>query len=153
MSAHKLWVKQMKKKELDLSKIDEELYESIKEKLLEDDEVTKELREELKEDLEDDVREDLRNDFEDEIKDELREEFEEEIKDKLKEDLEDDVRQELGDDWTEEKQMNRIGIENIRQSRLKRLLQEKETWENTFSAAKQIVPNLSCLLMVTIVNE
>lgn len=53
----------------------------------------------------------------------------------------------------QEKQMNRIGIENIRLSRLKRLLQEKETWENTFSTAKQIVPNLSCLLMVNIVNE
>lgn len=53
----------------------------------------------------------------------------------------------------QEKQMNRIGIENIRQSRLKRLLQEKETWENMFSTAKQIVPNLSCLLMVNIVNE
>lgn len=53
----------------------------------------------------------------------------------------------------QEKQMNRIGIENIRQSRLKRLMQEKEVWANTFSTAKQIVPNLSCLLMINVVNE
>ena len=53
----------------------------------------------------------------------------------------------------QEKQMNRIGIENINQSRLNRLHQEKEQWENNFVTAKQTVPNLTCLLMINIVNE
>lgn len=53
----------------------------------------------------------------------------------------------------QQKQLNRIGIDNIRHSRLKRLLQEQETWESSFSAARQIVPNLSCLLIINIVNE
>jgi hypothetical protein len=53
----------------------------------------------------------------------------------------------------QEKQMNRIGIENIKQSRLTRLHKEKETWEDTFQSAVQIVPTLTCLLMVKIINE
>jgi len=53
----------------------------------------------------------------------------------------------------QEKQMNRIGIENIRQSRLGRLVKEKENWEATFDSSKQIVPSLTCLLIVNIVNE
>lgn len=53
----------------------------------------------------------------------------------------------------QEKQMNRIGIENIKQSRLNRLHKDKEQWEETFESARQIVPSLSCLLMVNIVNE
>ena len=53
----------------------------------------------------------------------------------------------------QEKQMNRIGIENIKQSRLNRLYKEKELWEETFQSARQVVPSLSCLLMVNIVNE
>jgi hypothetical protein len=36
--------------------------------------------------------------------------------------------------------MNRIGIENIKQSRLNRLHKEKEIWEDTFQSAVQIVP-------------
>jgi len=53
----------------------------------------------------------------------------------------------------QEKQMNRIGIENIRLSRLGRLDKEKENWEATFDSSKQIVPSLTCLLIVNIVNE
>lgn len=53
----------------------------------------------------------------------------------------------------QEKQMHRIGIENIKQSRLTRLYKDKEQWEETFESASQIVPSLSCLLMVKIVNE
>lgn len=53
----------------------------------------------------------------------------------------------------QEKQMRRIGIENIKQSRLNRLYKEKENWEATFLSAGQIVPSLSCLLMVNIVHE
>jgi len=51
-----------------------------------------------------------------------------------------------------EKQMNRIGIDNIRQSRLVRLAKEKEQWENSFDSAKQIVPSLTCLLLLKITN-
>jgi len=53
----------------------------------------------------------------------------------------------------QEKQMNRIGIENIRRSRLSKLAKDKEIWETTFDSAKQVVPSLTCLLMVNIVNE
>lgn len=53
----------------------------------------------------------------------------------------------------QEKQMNRIGIENIRQSRLNRLYKEREIWETTFESSRQIVPSLTCLLMVQIINE
>ena len=53
----------------------------------------------------------------------------------------------------QEKQMNRIGIENIKQSRLTRLHKEKELWEDTFQSSIQIVPALSCLLIVKIINE
>ncbi len=53
----------------------------------------------------------------------------------------------------QEKQMNRIGIENIKQSRLTRLYKDKEIWDTTFVSAGQIVPSLSCMLIVNIVNE
>jgi catabolite regulation protein CreA len=53
----------------------------------------------------------------------------------------------------QEKQVNRIGIENIKQSRLNRLYKEKEIWEETFQSSVQIVPRLSCLLFVKIANE
>ncbi|HUZ60108.1 MAG TPA: helicase-related protein [Hanamia sp.] len=53
----------------------------------------------------------------------------------------------------QEKQMNRIGIENIKQSRLNRLYKDKEIWDTTFVSAGQIVPSLSCMLIVNIVNE
>ena len=52
----------------------------------------------------------------------------------------------------QEKQMNRIGIENIRQSRLNRLFNEKETWDSNFDSASQIVPSLNCLLIVNIID-
>lgn len=53
----------------------------------------------------------------------------------------------------QENQMNRIGITNIRESRLNRLHKEREIWEGSFDSAKQVVPSLSCLLMVKIINE
>lgn len=53
----------------------------------------------------------------------------------------------------QEKQMNRIGIGNIKQSRLNRLKKDREIWETTFDSSIQIVPSLSCLLMVNIVSE
>jgi SNF2 family DNA or RNA helicase len=50
----------------------------------------------------------------------------------------------------QEKQIRKIGIENIRLSRLQRLRQEKEIWRNNFDSAKQILPNLSCLQILKI---
>ncbi len=51
-----------------------------------------------------------------------------------------------------EKQMQKIGIENIRQSRLNRLFKEKELWETNFDVSKQAVPNLIPLVIVKIIN-
>jgi hypothetical protein len=51
-----------------------------------------------------------------------------------------------------EKQMQKIGIENIRQSRLNRLFKEKELWETNFEVSKQAVPNLIPLVIVKIIN-
>ncbi|KAA9332672.1 DEAD/DEAH box helicase [Adhaeribacter soli] len=53
----------------------------------------------------------------------------------------------------QEQQINRIGIENIRQARLNRLLKEKELWDSTFESAKQVVPSLTCLLVLNVTNE
>lgn len=52
----------------------------------------------------------------------------------------------------QEKQMNRIGIENIRQSRLQKLYKESEIWRQNFETSKQAVPNLIPLLIVKIVD-
>lgn len=53
----------------------------------------------------------------------------------------------------QEKQLKRIGIENIKQARLNRLYKEKENWDNTFISSGQIVPFLTCLLIVNVSNE
>jgi len=53
----------------------------------------------------------------------------------------------------QKRQMNKIGIENIRESRLQKLRKEREHWENNFESSKQIVPLLTSLLVVKIVNE
>ena len=53
----------------------------------------------------------------------------------------------------QEKQMRRIGIENIKQSRLNRQHKDRVQWEENFESARQIVPFLSCLLVLNIVNE
>lgn len=51
-----------------------------------------------------------------------------------------------------EKQMQKIGIENIRQSRLNRLFKEKELWDINFKVSTQAVPNLKPLVVVRITN-
>lgn len=53
----------------------------------------------------------------------------------------------------QEKQMNKIGIENIRLSRLNRLYKDKKAWDSTFISAGQVIPSLTCLLLLKIVNE
>jgi SNF2 family DNA or RNA helicase len=50
----------------------------------------------------------------------------------------------------QEKQIRKIGIENIRESRMQRLRQETEIWRNNFDSAKQVLPNLSCLQILKI---
>lgn len=51
-----------------------------------------------------------------------------------------------------ERQLSKIGIENIRTSRLQKLEKDKESWLHDYDSARQIVPNLSCLLIVKIIN-
>ncbi len=53
----------------------------------------------------------------------------------------------------QEKQMNRIGIENIKNFRLKKLYKEREIWHENFETSKQIVPVLNCLLFLRLTNE
>jgi SNF2 family DNA or RNA helicase len=53
----------------------------------------------------------------------------------------------------QEKQMQKIGIENIRQSRLQRLNKERDLWDQSFDSSKKIVPALECLLIIKIINE
>lgn len=52
-----------------------------------------------------------------------------------------------------ERQLNKIGIENIRVSRLQKLRKEKEIWMSSFDSAKQIVPELQCLSIMYLSNE
>jgi len=46
------------------------------------------------------------------------------------------------------KQLNKIGIENIRQSRIQRLEKEKYTWAKSHELQKEIIPDLKCLLII-----
>lgn len=53
----------------------------------------------------------------------------------------------------QEKQMKKIGIENIKQSRLQRLYIEKELWFQNFESSKQVIPELNCLMICEIRND
>lgn len=53
----------------------------------------------------------------------------------------------------QEKQMKRIGIENIRNSRINRLHKEKEEWNLLFMSSRQVVPSLTCLALIQITGE
>lgn len=53
----------------------------------------------------------------------------------------------------QKKQIERIGIANIKQARLDRLLSEMEDWRLNFTSAAQVIPKLTCLLMAEIVDE
>jgi len=48
----------------------------------------------------------------------------------------------------QERQLARVGIENIRQARLLRLQRERAAWQANFDQARQIIPDLRCLLML-----
>jgi superfamily II DNA or RNA helicase len=51
------------------------------------------------------------------------------------------------------KQLNKIGIENIRESRIQKLEKEKYVWEKSHELQKEIIPELKCLLLLKIMNE
>lgn len=50
------------------------------------------------------------------------------------------------------KQLNKIGIDNIRQSRIQKLEKEKYSWEKSHELQKEIIPDLKCLLILTLSN-
>ncbi len=52
-----------------------------------------------------------------------------------------------------ERQIRRIGIENIKKSRLQKLEKEKNNWLTNFESSKAIVPSLDCLLLIRTTNE
>jgi hypothetical protein len=45
-------------------------------------------------------------------------------------------------------QFNKLGIDNIRQSRLQKLEKETLAWERDFAAAYEIAADLSCLMLI-----
>lgn len=52
----------------------------------------------------------------------------------------------------QERQLMRVGIENIRKARLQKLEGEKERWFLQFDASKQIIPELKCLIAIKIID-
>lgn len=52
-----------------------------------------------------------------------------------------------------ESQIKRIGIENIKKSRLQKLEHEKNNWLINFESSSVIVPELDCLILIKITNE
>jgi superfamily II DNA or RNA helicase len=53
----------------------------------------------------------------------------------------------------QERQIDRIGIENIRNYRLHRLANERREWKANFDSASQIIPRLTCLMILRIIHE
>lgn len=53
----------------------------------------------------------------------------------------------------QERQLTRVGIENIRRARLQRLTHERDSWRANFDQARQIIPDLRCLLLLDIVHQ
>jgi len=51
------------------------------------------------------------------------------------------------------KQLNKIGIENIKQSRLQKLEKEKYNWIVSHELQKEIIPDLKCLLILQLTDE
>ncbi|MDW8158070.1 MAG: helicase-related protein, partial [Bacteroidia bacterium] len=50
----------------------------------------------------------------------------------------------------QEKQLNRIGIEYIREYRKRKLHEEMEKWRATFRSASKIIPRLDCLMLIRV---
>lgn len=53
----------------------------------------------------------------------------------------------------QERQLKKVGIENIRQARLQRLRRESEVWHNNFESARQVIPDLKCLLVMKVAHD
>jgi hypothetical protein len=51
------------------------------------------------------------------------------------------------------KQLKKIGIGNIRESRIQKLEKEKYNWEKSHELQKEIIPELKCLLIIKILHE
>jgi superfamily II DNA or RNA helicase len=53
----------------------------------------------------------------------------------------------------QERQVGRIGIDNIRNYRLQRLAKERHDWKANFDSASQVIPRLTCLMILRVVHE
>lgn len=53
----------------------------------------------------------------------------------------------------QERQVGRIGIDNIRNYRLQRLAKERHDWTANFDSASQVIPRLTCLMILRVVHE
>ena len=49
-----------------------------------------------------------------------------------------------------EKRIARIGIENIKKAKMRKLQAEKEEWTNTFRKGRSVVPDVNLILTVRI---
>lgn len=53
----------------------------------------------------------------------------------------------------QERQIEKIGIENIRHYRLQRLANERQDWTTNFDSASQVIPRLTCLMILRVEHE
>jgi hypothetical protein len=53
----------------------------------------------------------------------------------------------------QERQIDKIGIENIRHYRLQRLANERHDWTTNFDSASQVIPRLTCLMILRVEHE
>lgn len=53
----------------------------------------------------------------------------------------------------QERQVDRIGIETIRKYRLQRLVNERHDWTANFDSAAQVIPRLTCRMILRVVHE
>jgi hypothetical protein len=53
----------------------------------------------------------------------------------------------------QERQVGRIGIDTIRKYRLHRLVNERTDWAANFDSAVQVIPHLTCRMIVQVVHE
>jgi hypothetical protein len=53
----------------------------------------------------------------------------------------------------QERQVDRIGIETIRKYRLQRLVNERHDWTANFDSAAQVIPRLTCRMILRVIHE
>ena len=49
-----------------------------------------------------------------------------------------------------EHRLHRIGIENIRKAKIKKLQAQRESWENAFAQGRSVVPDVKHILTVRV---